>query len=158
MRLVGGWMNPSPVLVFWAKSAWWGPEPSVCARWQLGESVPSQASAALTLVLWHHRCHSGLDTGTSDLLIGHCPPARSSLSEQLPFLSAANNFRCEPPISCVFFPSGRYHGVDYFHSKRSAYTTPFTSIKFCCLVLTLIGNILYWYTQQKKWWMNLSSK
>lgn len=52
MKLVGGWMNPSPVLVFWAKPAWWGPEPSVWARWQLGERVPSQASAALTLVLW----------------------------------------------------------------------------------------------------------
>lgn len=52
MKLVGGWMNPSPVLVFWAKSAWWGPEPSACARWQLGERVPSQASAALALVLW----------------------------------------------------------------------------------------------------------
>lgn len=46
------WMNPSPVLVFWAKSAWWGPEPSACARWQLGERVPGQASAALSLVLW----------------------------------------------------------------------------------------------------------
>lgn len=52
MELVGGCMNPSPVLDFWAKPAWWSPEPSVCARWQLGDRVPGQASAALALVLW----------------------------------------------------------------------------------------------------------
>lgn len=49
MELVGGWMNPSPVLDFWAKPAWWSPEPSFCARWQLGDGVPGQASAALAL-------------------------------------------------------------------------------------------------------------
>lgn len=33
--------------------------------------------------LWssgHHRCHSGLDTSTSDLQIGHGPPVTASLS------------------------------------------------------------------------------
>lgn len=45
MELVGGCMNPSPVLDFWAKPAWWSPEPSFCARWQLGDRVPGQASA-----------------------------------------------------------------------------------------------------------------
>lgn len=39
--------------------------------------------------LWssgHRRCHSGLDTSTSDLQIGHGPPAIASLSEHLPFV------------------------------------------------------------------------
>lgn len=52
MELVGGCMNPSPVLDYWAKPAWWSPETLLCARWQLGERVLGQASAELALVLW----------------------------------------------------------------------------------------------------------
>lgn len=76
-------MNPSPVLLLGAKSARRGREPSAGARWQLGERVPSQASAAPRSEpsgRRRRRCHSGLDTGTRDLSIGRRPPAAASLT------------------------------------------------------------------------------
>lgn len=51
--------------------------------------------------LWssgHHRCHSGLDTSTSDLQIGHSPPAIASLFERLPFV---HNLFYHSIMSCM---------------------------------------------------------
>lgn len=111
--LLGGWMNPSPVLLLWAKSARRGHEPSAGARWQLGERVPSQASAAPRSKPTgrrrrRRRCHSGLDTSTRDLSIGRRPPAAASLTivAARESIHSAHHCRLLQAISaCVFILS-----------------------------------------------------
>lgn len=162
MKPVGGWMNPSPVLVFWAKSAWWGPEPSVRARWQLGERVPGQASAALALVLWPQPLPLGAwhqHFWPADWSWSTCNIQFVWATSFCPHLIwSVNNFRCVPSFSkssfknCFF--SVKFYWADHFQSQRRAaaqaeHPSPVYSPKLNSAVWILSGNVFYSW----KWWI-----